>query len=182
MVKDNSYIYIVEYIPVVCWFSLNTMILLIYDSLFGNTAIIAKKIEDTIRSGGHEVESKRVGEVTADDLKKGGPLVIGAPTQAFNASKVMLEFLDKIDSHSVKGRKVIAFDTRLDLKSIDSKFLRWLVSRGGYATAPITKKLGRKGAVIIGSEGFLVSDREGPLVEGELERAGDWIKQQLSKL
>lgn len=152
------------------------MILLIYDSLFGNTAIIAHRLADAAREKGNEVLEVKVGETTDLILKKADVLIIGSPTQSFNASKPMLEFLDKLESDSIKNKPTLVFDTRIDLKKIDSKFLRWLVNRGGYATAPISKKLKKKGAHILGAEGFLVTDREGPLKEGELERAGEWIK------
>lgn len=152
------------------------MIVLIYDSLFGNTAIIAKKLAETARSLGNEIIEMRVNEIDNQLLKQANVLIIGAPTQSFNASKPMLEFLDKVDPDAVKNKMTIVFDTRIALEAIDSKFLRWLVTRGGYATAPISKKLRKKGAKILGAEGFLVTDREGPLAEGEVERAGEWLK------
>lgn len=152
------------------------MIVLVYDSLFGNTALIAKKLAETARSMGNELIEMRVNEIDNQLMKQANLLIIGAPTQSFNASKPMLEFLEKVDSDTVKNKQTIVFDTRIALQAIDSKFLRWLVSRGGYATAPISKKLRKKGAKILGAEGFIVSDREGPLVEGEIERAANWLK------
>lgn len=152
------------------------MIVLIYDSLFGNTAIIAKKLAETARSSGHEVIEMKVGETNNELLKQAGMLIIGSPTQSFSASKPMLEFLEHLDPKSIQKKKAIVFDTRIALESIDSKFLRWMVKRGGYATSPISKKLKQKGAEIIAAEGFLVTDREGPLAEGEPERAATWLK------
>lgn len=157
------------------------MIVLVYDSLFGNTAIIAQKLADTARKLGNELIEMRVNEINNDLLKNASTLIVGSPTQNFNASKPMLEFLEKVDPESVKNKKTVVFDTRIDLNSIDSKFLKWLVHRGGYATSPISKKLKKKGAIIVGAEGFIVSDREGPLLEGETERAENWLKETLSK-
>ncbi|MGE5382331.1 MAG: flavodoxin family protein [Omnitrophica WOR_2 bacterium] len=155
------------------------MVVLIYDSLYGNTAQIAHKIAETVRIMGNELMEMRLNETNNRSVKDASIIIIGSPTQAFNASKAMIEFLDNLDADSVKDKKTVVFDTRLMLESINSKFLRWLVNRGGYATSPMTKKLKKKGAVILGAEGFLVTDREGPLVEGEIERAGKWIKSLL---
>ncbi|HLN52163.1 MAG TPA: flavodoxin domain-containing protein [Lentimicrobium sp.] len=155
------------------------MIVLIYDSLFGNTAIIAKKLAETARSLGNELVEMKVNEADTQVILKADMLIIGSPTQSFNASKPMLEFLEHLDAKIVSNKKTIVFDTRIALESIDSKFLRWLVNRGGYATAPISKKLKKKGAQILGTQGFKVTDREGPLAEGEVERASEWIKSLL---
>lgn len=151
------------------------MILLIYDSLFGNTAIIAHHLAEAARARGKDVLEVKVDETEDQLIKKADILVVGSPTQSFNASKPMLEFLDRLESESIRNKPTLVFDTRIDLNKIDSKFLRWLVNRGGFATAPISKKLKKKGAKILGAEGFIVTDREGPLREGELERASAWI-------
>ncbi len=47
----------------------------------------------------------------------------------------------------------------------------------GYAADPIQKKLKSKGGVsIIKPEGFFVNGNEGPLFEGEIEKAQNWTK------
>jgi flavodoxin len=155
------------------------MIVLVYDSLFGNTATIARKLAETARSIGHELIEMKVTAIDNHLLKSATYLIIGAPTQSFNASKPMLEFLENLDPEAIKNKKTIVFDTRIALETIDSKFLRWLVNRGGYATAPMSKKLKKKGAIILSAEGFMVTDREGPLAEGEIERAGEWLREVL---
>lgn len=158
------------------------MIAMVYDSLFGNTAIIARTMADAAKSLGNELTEMRVDDIDNDLLARADILVIGSPTQAFSASKPMIEFLGKITNDIIQNKKVIVFDTRIDLDSMKSKFLRWLVNRGGYATSPISKILKKKGAKILGCEGFMVADKEGPLLEGETERAANWIRSILVKL
>lgn len=155
------------------------MIALVYDSLFGNTAIIARKLADTAKELGNELVEMRVNEYNNDALKNSDFLIIGCPTQSFNASKPMLEFLEKVDANLLRNKKAVVFDTRIAPESIDSKFLRWLVKRGGYATAPISKRLKKKGATVVAAEGFIVTDREGPLAQGEIERAEKWLRDVL---
>ena len=53
-----------------------------------------------------------------------------------------------------------------------------LVNVFGYAAEPIGDKLKRKGGeLVISPEGFYVEGTEGPLTEGEIERAVDWARQ-----
>ncbi len=157
------------------------MIVLVYDSLFGNTAQIGDTMADEVKTIGFDVREMNVNEADFELLVKAEYMLIGSPTQAFSASKPMLEFLGKVTSESVNNKKVIVFDTRIDIDTIKSKFLRWLVNRGGYATATISRILKKKGAKIVSCEGFLVADKEGPLLEGERERAAQWIRSIIQK-
>ena len=47
---------------------------------------------------------------------------------------------------------------------------------GGYADKKIGNLLKAKGARVLDSAGFFVVDSEGPMVDGEIERAQRWIK------
>ncbi len=68
-----------------------------------------------------------------------------------------------------------AFDTRLWLDTIDSKALRFVVDKGGYAANSIAKSLVKKGGQLAAPpEGFLVTGEQGPLKDGELDRASAW--------
>jgi hypothetical protein len=52
-----------------------------------------------------------------------------------------------------------------------------MVSVFGYAAKPIADRLVRKGGELVGEPmGFIVLDAEGPLKEGELERAASWAE------
>jgi hypothetical protein len=86
-------------------------------------------------------------------------------------------FLNKIPLNGLKGIKVAAFDTRISTVDVNSRFLNVLVKLFGYAAKPIAYKLEKKGgSLVIPPEGFLVKASEGPLKDGELERAADWAK------
>jgi len=51
----------------------------------------------------------------------------------------------------------------------------------GYAAKPIADRLVRKrGSLASPPEGFLVGGSEGPLKEGELERAAEWASLALA--
>jgi hypothetical protein len=61
--------------------------------------------------------------------------------------------------------------------------LRFIVNTGGYAASTIAKALKKKGANLIAApEGFLVTGEQGPLKDGELDRAAEWAKQIVAEV
>jgi hypothetical protein len=75
---------------------------------------------------------------------------------------------------------VAAFDTRVEVAKVNSAFLTFMVKLFGYAAEPIARGLKKKGGLLVGTPaGFFVLGKEGPLEEGELERAASWAKQLL---
>ena len=153
--------------------------LVVYDSLHGNTEIIAQAIGETL-SG--EVEVLHVGDAEPSGLGSYDLLVVGAPTHGFRPSQPMRDFLKRIAKGSLQGIKVAAFDTRLTEQEINNVgILAIFVRIFGYAANPISNGLQKKGGeLILPPEGFYVDGMEGPLLDGELERATDWGKHILS--
>lgn len=150
--------------------------LIVYDSVFGNTEQIALAIGNSLGSG-ESVVALRVSEIKPEHLTGLGLLIVGSPTRAFKPTKAIVNFLNKIPSNGLKGVKVSAFDTRISITDVNSRLLNILVRLFGYAANPIADKLVKKGGdLIIPPEGFFVKDSEGPLKDGELERAADWAK------
>ena len=153
--------------------------LVVYDSVFGNTEQVAFAIMDGL---GSEVEALRVGAVGYDRLQGLEFLIVGSPTRAFNPTKAITSFVKGIPGGSIGGVKVAAFDTRIDPADVNSKVLNFFVKFMGYAAKPIGDRLQKKGGVlVVPPEGFFVNDTEGPLREGELERAAAWAGQFLEK-
>jgi flavodoxin I len=156
--------------------------LIIYDSFFGNTEKIARAIADALGSS-MEVEVYKVSDAKPERLTGQDLLIVGSPTRAFRPSPGISGFLKNIPPNRLQGVKAAAFDTRISTVDIKSRALRFLVDLFGYAAKPISKKLGKKGAqIVIAPEGFLVGDTEGPLKQGELERAAAWAKQIIAAL
>jgi flavodoxin I len=149
--------------------------LIIYDSQYGNTEKIAKTIGSTLQRKG-DVEIVRVGDVKTDMLKGIDLLVVGSPTQQFRATEAMRLFLNNMPKDVVKAIHVAAFDTRLTQAFIDKHPpLSFFERIFGYAAERIAKALKEKGGqLVLPGEGFYVDDTEGPLVEGEVERAEQW--------
>lgn len=151
-------------------------IVVLYESYFGNTLEIAKVIGETLKSL-HETEICRISETKWANISNADLFVVGAPTRGFRPCEKTIQFLKSIPENGLAGKKVAAFDTRIYLPSIKSRFFRYLVNKGGYAAKHIAKSLQKNGGILVVSpEGFLVSGEKGPLLDGELERAAVWAQ------
>jgi flavodoxin len=149
----------------------------VYDSFFGNTEKIAQAIAEALGAP----EAVRVTKMSPDQLSGVELLVVGSPTRAFRPSQETKKLLGSIPSGSLKGVKVAGFDTGFAIEDTNNPILRFLVRMFGYAAKPISDALAKKGGeVALPPEGFWVTGTEGPLKEGELERAADWAKRILA--
>jgi flavodoxin len=155
-------------------------ILVIYDSLHGNTEKIAQAVcEGLAASAGASatVELAKAADVRPDQLAGVDLLLMGAPTHGAQPSPPMHELLDRIPDGALGGVKVAAFDTRTDMDK-QTGVLRWMgkiMDRMGYAAPKISARLEKKGGwVVQPPEGFIVLGTEGPLEDGEIERAREW--------
>lgn len=143
--------------------------LVVYDSFFGNTAKVAHTIGEALGA-----VVKKVDSVTPEDLVGLKILFTGSPTRAFQPTPATTAFLKGLKGQ-LAGVKAAAFDTRICVENANSGLLRFMVGIFGYATPKLVKGLQKTGAdVALEAEGFAVLDSEGPLAEGELDRARAW--------
>lgn len=151
-------------------------IVVIYDSVFGNTAKISEAIGEAT---GAQVLS--VTDATEADLEGLNVLFVGSPTRGFRPTPAIMSFLNGLEPDALSGVKGAAFDTRFPVDKAGSGFLRFMIRLFGYADAKIAKAMQKAGATMaLENEGFGVTGSEGPLIEGELERAQDWARQILA--
>jgi flavodoxin len=140
--------------------------LVVYDSMYGNTKIVAKTIAKELPG---EVEVQHVEEADASKLGGYDLLIVGAPIHGARPSEKTRAFLDRIPASALQGVHVTAFDTR-----VTNKFILLF----GTAGNKIAKKLRRKGGTLAADPaGFFVVGTEGPLKEGEVDRAKSWAQQ-----
>lgn len=145
--------------------------LVVCDSLYGNTAMIAEAIASAL---GQDTGLFRTSQLDPADLPDFNLLVVGSPTQGGRPSKAMQEWLRDVPRARLAGRKVAAFDTRLDPKAMGGP-LRVIVGLVGCAAPRILHALEARGAVRAADpEGFIVNGRNGPLRDGEYARAAAW--------
>ena len=137
--------------------------LVVYDSTYGNTEKIARAIGDAIAA-----QVLRVSEVNPTDLKGFDLVIAGSPTHGARPTPELLALLGSLGP-VIKGAGVAAFDTR--------HVSKWLVLFG-YAAPRIARSLKRNGGtLLVPPEGFFVLGTQGPLKEGELERAAGWARE-----
>lgn len=156
--------------------------LVVFESMFGNTAAVAKAVGSGLATK-LETEVHEVGvapRVLAESVEL---LVVGGPTHAFGMSRVgtresaARQAGERLVSQSIGVREWLdafqfptwgvagaAFDTRIDRPRFP-----------GAAANAIARRLRRVGVdPILAAESFYVSATDGPLLEGELERARLW--------
>lgn len=151
---------------------------IVYDSIFGNTASIAKAIAGRLEGDNH-TKLATVQEAGELDLSGTDLLIVGSPTRGFQPTPQIQEYLAEL-ANFPGGMAAAVFDTRLDLETVHPAPLRWVIDVGGYAADRMAAALKRRHIELRGaSAAFLVTGNEGPLKTGELERAGEWAAELL---
>ena len=144
---------------------MNTVI--VYDSQFGNTEQLARAVADKLAGYG-TVRLLRVPQGGAFESSEADLLLVGGPTQRHGTSQAMRAFLESLPRGALQGQAAAAFDTRYHLSAFVT----------GSAATRIAAGLKRAGAaLVVPPESFFVAKIEGPLEQGEIERAGEWVEQ-----
>lgn len=154
--------------------------LVVYESMWGNSEKVARAVAEGVR----EVMSVEVVEAAtaSTDLAEADLVIAGGPTHAFSMSRAstrrdargqgalsgsvetgVREWLEALPDE--RGRWFAAFDTRVTK-------VRHLPGSAARSAARAGRRHGFTGAA--DPESFYVLDVEGPLVDGELERARLW--------
>jgi len=150
-------------------------ILVVYDttSVKRNTERVAVALSEVLKAKGFDVDCLYVNDVDPANVKNYDCVLAGAPTQAFRATKPMMDFLDGFAKDEFSGKSAAAFDTQLQ-----SRF-------SGNAAEGIQKKLEKLGFKIAMPP--LVTYVEGKMEEvhlkdGELEKAKKYAEDLAAKL
>lgn len=140
-------------------------VLVVYDSLFGNTQKVSEAIGQAF---GEEGKISKIGEINPSEVGGFDLLILGSPTHAGSPTPAFQEFLKGISTESIKGKGFAAFDTRATA---------FIARVFGYASKRIAAVLASKGGLqVLPPEGFYVLGQKGPLKEGELDRGLEWGK------
>lgn len=151
--------------------------LVVFDTVYGNTAEVARAIGDELGAS-REVRLMPVNEVRSTDLMGAELLVIGSPTRGFRPTPAMQEFIGSVTSEQLHNVPTAVFDTRLDPDQVSPAPLKWAMKVGGFAGDVLRSKLAQKGARSASDVGgFFVDTAAGPLRVGEIERARGWARQ-----
>lgn len=157
--------------------------LIIYDSRYGNTKKIAFAIRDGLLDAAGaalEVEVIHASVAEANQFAGGELLLVGGPTHGTRPSPAVHEFLTRLLPNALTGVNVAAFDTRTDPEKQQgvSRLLARIFDRFGYAAPKISATLEKHGGQVVRApDGFIVLGMEGPLQDGELQRAQEWARE-----
>jgi len=148
--------------------------IVIYDSYFGNTKIVAETIGIEL---GKDIKVENVKQINMEDLKDIDVLFIGSPTRIFTCTKSIKKLLKNIGKYNSKI-KVFCFDTRMHITENEPRILRKLVKKFGYAVDSMEKILSKKKNIrLLESKWFYVEGTEGPITNEELEKTKEWVKE-----
>ena len=147
--------------------------LVVYFSKFGNTQRVAEAIAEEIESVG-PVRLLSSDRLNASDLENVDLVVMGSPTHRMNLPEVVRPIFERLPKRILRGKPIAAFDTSYKMSPILARFT------AAKKLAQKLRKLG--GSRIIAPETFHVIGREGPLYDGEIERASTWAKTILERL
>ena len=78
--------------------------IIVYDSRTGNTALMARAIEEGIKLAGSEVLSTRAVTATAGDVKDADAVILGSPTYHRDMIASIKTFLFEIEKADLKGK------------------------------------------------------------------------------
>src|SRR5579859_6554232 len=138
--------------------------LIVYDSQFGNTEQIAQRIANTLSDVG-QVQMIRADPARPLSLQGVDLLIVGSPTQAWNATTAIRSMLKNTSPQRFHHLAVACFDTRF-------RESRWMT---GSAALRLAKQLrAMRANLLLPPESFFVEAKEGPLVSWEMTRATEW--------
>lgn len=159
--------------------------LVVYESMWGNTRRIAEAVADGLRQS-MDVDLVTVDEAPTDPGTDIGLIVAGGPTHAFSMSRAatrtdalnrgasegnpqsgLREWLDKLPVGQ-HPQRIATFDTRVAK-------VRHFPGSAAKAAAKAAHRHGFDRAIHV--ESFYVDDVEGPLLDGELDRATAWARE-----
>lgn len=147
--------------------------LVVYDSAYSNTEKIASVITDALAST-LSVTLRKVQEVSQEDISRYDIVYIGSPTQGGKPTEPITAFLANLPGEAWKEKVWAVFDTRfaIDAHGIGLKLLMKTI---GFAAPKIATQIKQSGGKLATEpKGFIVTDKKGPLADGELENAASW--------
>lgn len=144
---------------------------IVFDTVHGNTKELAEHMKE-ILSQKHECALVPVQE--AADLQAGryDLVIIGSPTHGGRPTDAITTWIST--TSFTPAVRVICFDTSTSPAG-ESRFVQTIIRLFGYASKRMAAAVKGKGGTVIGYSTFLVTGKEGPLLEDQKELALTWL-------
>jgi flavorubredoxin len=149
-------------------------VLVVYDTKYGNTEIVAEKIVEGLREvKGIETDIVNVKKVDVEKAANSDAVLIGSPNHARRPARGITSFIDKLGKLDLKTKWAAVFDTQ----------------GGGNAFEQVVKKMEERIRekvprlkLITPGLSIRVTGMKGPIAEGELPKCVDFGKKIAAKL
>ncbi|MCW3986156.1 MAG: flavodoxin family protein [Candidatus Bathyarchaeota archaeon] len=144
-------------------------VIVIYESKYGNTKLVAEEIVEGIRKvEGIEVALSELKEVDLDKILDYHAILIGSPNHYGGPTKGVKAFIDRLGKLDLKGKLFAAFDTYLGKKS-------------GYFFEKAVKKMEKRikekvpeSKLLVHGLSIKVQGMKGPILEEEFPRCKEF--------
>ena len=147
--------------------------LVIYHSEFGNTRQVAEAIAEVFQGAG-TARTVSADQLDAADLQDIDLVVMGTPTHKMNLPQAVRPIFEQLPRHILRSVPTAAFDTSYKMSAFLARFT---------AAKRVDQKLRKLGGKrLVSPETFHVEEHhEGPLYDGEIERAKAWAENILTR-
>ena len=142
--------------------------LVIYHSQYGNTQQVAEVVGQVLQGAG-ATGTLSAERLTVADLEEADLVVMGTPTHKMNLPQAVRPVFEVLPRRCLKGVPIAAFDTSYKMSAFLARFT---------AAKKVDKRLRKLGGKrLLPPETFYVEEHhEGPLYDGELDRARTWAE------
>jgi flavodoxin len=152
--------------------------LVVYHSQYGNTRQVAEAVASAIAAAFKDGSSARTlsaDRLSAAELQDVDLVVMGTPTHKMNLPQAVRPVFERLPRRILRGVPVAAFDTSYRMAAFLARFT---------AAKRVDRKLRKLGGKRLAPpETFHVHEHhEGPLYDGETERAEAWAASLLERL
>ncbi|MFN2227291.1 MAG: flavodoxin family protein [Anaerolineae bacterium] len=148
--------------------------LVVYYSQFGNTRQVAEAIAGVFQKEG-QARTLNAEKLAAADLEGLDLVVMGAPTHKMNLPQAVRPLFERLPRRALRGVSTAAFDTSYEMSGLLAR-----LTAARRLDAKLRKLGGKR---LVPAETFHVEHHhEGPLLEGEIERARRWAGSILDRL
>jgi menaquinone-dependent protoporphyrinogen IX oxidase len=152
--------------------------MVVYDTSYGNTKAIGEALAEGLKGSGLDVDFFYVKDVKKLSPKDYDFLVLGSPTKFGTMSFTFKRFLGKVKNEWA-NKPFVAFDTENpeNIERSQAETKEW------SAAEKIAEKLKEKNMKqLLPVLKAVVFGKEGPLKEGEIDRAKDYARELAIKL
>jgi len=139
--------------------------LIVYESKYGNTKLVAEKIEEGMKdTPGTEVVVSELTKVDTKQFAEFDAILVGSPNHIGSATSGVKKFIDNLGKLKLEGKTVAVFDT-------------YMGKDDGKAMRKMEQKLGKKAPglkLITPGLSIRIDGMKGPVSEDELPKCKEF--------